>query len=272
MSRSTSRKIHLLVIDPQNDFCDPNGSLYVPGAEKDMSRLAKLIDTMRHRLSDIHVTLDSHRKVDISHPIWFKDSAGKHPDPFTVISADDLQSGRYTTTRPSGFARTKLYLEELEAAGRYPHVIWPYHCLIGDGGHNVWPNLATSIHAWEERFATADFVTKGSNPWTEHFSAVQAEVPDPSDPTTQINTHLIETLESADEIWLAGEALSHCLANTVRDIANKFADPSYIRKLVLLTDASSNVAGFEHYGEDFVRELLGKGMRTATTKEVVAAA
>ena len=75
MPRSSSRKIHLLVIDPQNDFCDPNGSLYVPGAEKDMSRLAKLIDSMRHRLSDIHVTLDSHRKVDISHPIWFKDAA-----------------------------------------------------------------------------------------------------------------------------------------------------------------------------------------------------
>jgi nicotinamidase-related amidase len=26
--------IELLIIDPQYDFCDPNGSLYVPGAEK----------------------------------------------------------------------------------------------------------------------------------------------------------------------------------------------------------------------------------------------
>ena len=90
------KAIHLLVIDPQNDFCDPNGSLYVPGAQDDMDRLASLIDKMRDRLTDIHVTMDSHRKVDISHPIWFKDARGHHPDPFTVVTAEDLDAGRET--------------------------------------------------------------------------------------------------------------------------------------------------------------------------------
>ena len=264
--------IHLLVIDPQNDFCDPNGSLYVPGAQEDIDRLARLVDRMRGKLAQIHVTLDSHRKVDVSHPIWFKSGRGRHPDPFTVITASDLERGVWTTTQPSAFPRTLAYLEALEASGRYPHVIWPYHCLIGDEGHNVASKLAGAIHAWEERFAMADFVTKGSNPWTEHFSAVQAEVPDPDDPTTQINSGLIETLEEADVVLLAGEALSHCLANTVRDIADKFSDPSYVRKLVLLTDASSNVAGFEHYGEDFVKAMTQKGMRLSTTDQIVAEA
>ncbi len=259
--------IHLLVIDPQNDFCDPNGSLYVDGADDDMNRLAAMIDRMRARLTTIHVTLDSHRKVDISHPIWFKDAKGKHPAPLTVIDADALEKGKWTTTQPSAYPRTLAYLKALEAGGRYPHVIWPYHCLIGDEGHNVWPRLASAVHAWEERYAMADFVTKGSNPWTEHFSAVQAEVPDPSDPTTQVNTDLITTLEDADIILLAGEALSHCLANTVRDVADKFADPSYVQKLVLLTDASSNVPGFDTYGDDFLKTLRAKGMRTATTTD-----
>ncbi len=262
--------VHLLVIDPQNDFCSPNGSLYVSGGDADMDRLAKMVDRLRGRLSAIHVTLDSHRKVDISHPIWFRNSAGKHPDPFTVMSAEDLRTGRWTTTRPSAHKRTLKYLETLESSGRYPHVIWPYHCLIGDEGHNVWPALSDAIHSWEARFAMADFVTKGSNPWTEHFSAVQAEVPDPTDPTTQVNTDLIATLEEADVVLLAGEALSHCLANTVRDIADKFADPKYVSKLVLLTDASSNVTSFENYGEDFVRELRAKGMRTSTTTDVLS--
>lgn len=31
-------KVHLLVIDPQKDFCNPNGSLFVTGADKDMDR------------------------------------------------------------------------------------------------------------------------------------------------------------------------------------------------------------------------------------------
>ena len=265
-----SKNVHLLVIDPQKDFCDPAGSLYVPGADRDMDRVAALVHRLRKRLSAIHITLDSHRKVDISHPIWFRDGAGRHPEPFTVIAADDVQSARWTTTRPSAYERTLAYLRALEAAGRYPHVVWPYHCLIGDEGHLVWPALAAAVHEWEERFATADFVTKGSNPWTEHFSAVQAEVPDPTDPTTQVNTRLIATLEQADVVALAGEALSHCLANTVRDIAATFADPAYVSKLVLLTDASSSVPTFEPYGEQFLRELKTLGMRTATTTDFLA--
>ena len=117
----------------------------------------------------------------------------------------------------------------------------------------------------------ADFVTKGSNPWTEHFSAVQAEVPDPADPGTQVNTGLIHTLEEADIILLAGEALSHCLAHTVTDVATHFADPRYVNKMVLLTDASSPVTGFEAQGDTFLRELKGRGMRTATTRDFLAA-
>ncbi len=266
-----SMNIQLLVIDPQNDFCDPkHGSLHVPGAEADMDRLAKMIERLDGKLSDIHVTLDSHRKVDISHPIWWKDSKGAHPAPFTVITAEDLRTGVWTTTMPGAYDRTLAYLEALDTGGRYPHVVWPYHCLIGDGGHNVWPTLSDAVHAWEDRFAMADFVTKGSNPWTEHFSAVAAEVPDPTDPTTQVNAGLIRTLEDADVILLAGEALSHCLANTVRDIATHFADPKTIGKLVLLTDASSNVTGFEALGDQFVKDLTAKGMRTSTTTQFLA--
>jgi nicotinamidase-related amidase len=116
----------------------------------------------------------------------------------------------------------------------------------------------------------ANFVTKGSNPWTEHFSAVQAEVPDPEDPSTQVNVGFIKTLEEPDFILLAGEALSHCLANTGRDIVKNFSDPKYVQKLILLTDASSNVPGFEKYGSDFVSELVALGMQTSTTDKVLA--
>ena len=91
---------------------------------------------------------------------------------------------------------------------------WPPHCLIGSEGHNVHPRLFDSLKKWEnKRFGVVDYVTKGSNLWTEHFSAVQAEVPDPTDPDTQINARLIETLEDADLIvntgpWEDGETVA----------------------------------------------------------------
>jgi len=127
------------------------------------------------------------------------------------------------------------------------------------------------IQEWEDRFALTDYVTKGSNPWTEHFSAVKAEVPDPDDPTTQVNTGLITTLEEADIIILAGEALSHCLANTVTDIADCFSDPKYIAKLVLMEDATSpvpdppNTTLFTDLTNKFLADMKAKGMQVSTT-------
>lgn len=264
-------KIHLVVIDPQNDFSTPQGSLFVQGADQDMSRLALMVKRLGRKIDDIHITMDSHRKVDISHPMWWKDSAGKHPAPFTMITADDVDAGRWTTTQPSAFTRSLKYLRALAAGKRYPHVIWPEHCIIGDVGHNVHKDVAEAVHEWEQsRYAMADFVTKGSNPWTEHFSAVQAEVPDPTDPSTQVNTRFIQTLEQADIILLAGEALSHCVANTMRDIAKNFSDPRFVEKVTILTDASSNVTGFDTFGADFLRDLTAMGMKTSTTTTVLA--
>lgn len=263
-------RIHLLAIDPQNDFCSTSGSLAVPGADADMDRLARFVHRMRDTLTDIHVTLDSHRRVDISHPMWFRDASGNHPAPFTQIVADDLRAGTWTTTLPSAWERTVAYLEALSVGGRYPHVVWPEHCLIGSEGHNVAPTLFDALQEWESRFALVDYVTKGSNPWTEHFSAVQAEVPDPADPTTQVNARLVRTLEQADLVLLAGEASSHCVANTVRDIATQFADTSFVSKLVLLTDATSPVPGFESLADDFVRDMTALGMGTTTTTAFAA--
>ncbi|MBD3260832.1 MAG: hypothetical protein GF334_04015 [Candidatus Altiarchaeales archaeon] len=45
--------IRFLVIDPQNSFCSPNGSLFVPGADKDMDRLAAMVDRLQSKLTDI---------------------------------------------------------------------------------------------------------------------------------------------------------------------------------------------------------------------------
>lgn len=271
------QKIHVVIIDPQNDFTDPNGSLYVPGAEDDMKRLAGMVTRLGSKIEDIHVTLDSHRRVDISHPMWWKDSnSGKRPDPFTIITAQDMTDGKWTTHLPSFFKRTKAYLDELEKNGRYPHVIWPEHCLIGDEGHNVSPVLSAAIHEWESTFATADYITKGSNIWTEHFSGVKAEVPDPADPTTQVNTKLIQTLEEADIIPICGEALSHCLLSTIEDIANEFSDPTYIAKMVLLQDACSVIPDppgttlFSDKVAAFLKDMQAKGMKISTTEEFLA--
>ena len=256
------KQIHLLAIDPQNDFCDPqNGALYVQGAENDMNRLAEMIKRISPKLDDIHVTLDSHHLVHIANPVFWVGTDGKPPNPFTLISASDVKAGVWSTKVPSFTKKAIDYLEKLEATGKYVHCIWNPHCLIGSWGHAVFPALFEALSDWEKEFAIVDYVTKGSNVWTEHFSAVQAEVPMPDDPTTQVNTRLIDVLESADLILVAGEASSHCLKFTVEDIGNAFTDSSYIQKLVLLEDCTSPVTGFEKQQDDFINEMTKRGMQ-----------
>jgi nicotinamidase/pyrazinamidase len=259
-------RVDLLIIDPQNDFCMPSGSLYVKGADDDMNKGAKLIQRLDKKISNIHVTLDSHHFFDVAHPIYWKDSAGKHPNPFTIISTKDVENGVWIPSIPSLTKQSLNYLKELEKSGRYPLCIWPPHCLIGTSGHNVFQALSEALHNWEEQnVEMVDYVTKGSNYTTEHYSAVKAEVPDPADPSTWINTALINTLMEADMIPVMGEASSHCVLNTLRDIIAEFKDDSYVKKLVILEDAMSPVTGFEKQAQDYFQELHNKGVQFSTT-------
>ena len=268
-------KMNLLIIDPQNDFVDPRGSLCVPGADRDMDRLADFLNRWGDEIDDIHVTLDSHREVDIAHPIFWVDSAGNHPQPFTTVTIDDLNQGRWKTRMPGWNKRAGDYLRQLEADGRYQLMIWPPHCIIGSWGHAIYQNLSDELRNWEKKhFAIVDYVTKGSNIWTEHYSAVKAEVVDPEDPSTQLNMGLINLLQDPEmgAILIAGEALSHCVANTIRDIANHFGKEN-IKKFILLEDCCSNVSGCEQLGTDFVREMAARGMTVKkSTDDILAVA
>jgi len=127
--------------------------------------------------------------------------------------------------------------------------------------------VANALYAWEDAtYNRVGFVAKGSNLFTEHYSGVQADVPDDSDPSTKLNTELIKTLQEADEILITGEALSHCVANTVTDVATQFG-PDNVKKFTLLEDTSSNVYQCEALGKNFVKTMMAKGMRITTTRD-----
>ena len=261
-----SNKAILLVIDPQFDFCDPKGNLYVNGADKDMERLGKMIATYGDRIDRINVTLDSHQWVHIAHPVWWVDSNGNHPSPFTVINDDDVRNGKWRAFNP-GMQKWSLdYVEALKTNGRYALCVWPPHCLIGSPGATVVAPVLDAMTAWEKTFKKVHFVPKGSNIYTEHYSAVKADVEHPGDATTMLNRQLIDLLKTGSDILIAGEALDFCVANTIRDIANEFS-VSEVQKFVLLEDASSPVSapGLEHLAKAFVDEMKQKGMRISST-------
>lgn len=261
-------KTDLLIIDPQNDFCDKSGSLYVPGADEDMNRLAKLITKMKLGWNDIHITLDSHHKFSIFHPCFIKDKSGKFPDPFTTIMHQDVVDGIYRASLPMFQKHLLDYTKDLETYGRNPLVVWPYHCLIATWGSLVYQPVMDSLLDWENLPAIVDKVTKGSNYLVEHYSAVKSEV-EIDDPNTKLNMPLINTLDKADLVLVGGEVSTHCVLFTVSDICDEIGEES-LKKIVILEDAMSPVPGFEQNYADFKVRMKAKGVQFSDTKQYLS--
>lgn len=273
----TGLNVHLVVIDPQKNFMDdPDSALAVQGANDDMRRLSDTIDRLGGKLNDIHVTLDSHHTIDIAHPGMWRNEDGDQPSPFTIISADDVENGIWTPRNPQIRLRMLVYTKELERKGNYPLMVWPEHCIIGSPGHAVQADLMAALQKWERKvFGNIDFVTKGTNVFTEHYGALEAEVPDPKDPSTGLNTRFLDMLAQADIVAIAGEALSHCVKSTVSQIAENIGD-EHVKKFQILTDASSSVAkvdggpDFPAIAEDWLKEMEKKGMTLTTSVDFLS--
>ena len=272
---SPRKKIHVLIIDPQGDFCERKGALFVDGADEDMKvRAPRMIKRVCKAIEDIHVTLDSHHPIHVAHPICWVGRDGKHPGPFTIITEQDVQGGVWRAFNPALQKRFEMYVSELARGGRYVLCIWPPHCLIGHPGHNVVPELLEALDEWENgEFAVVDYVTKGSNPYTEHYSALKADVPDPLDLSTQLNTRLIGDLvdDEISEIAVLGEARSHCVANTLDDLVANFG-PESIAKLTIITDCCSDVGGpnaamFKQMGDSWLDRMVKLGAKTSTSTD-----
>ena len=281
-----NKNIHLVVIDPQNDFCDlPEGyrpvvpgtadvrqvpALPVAGAHADMQRVAALIDQGGEGLGHISITLDSHQRVDIAHPTFWQQGDGSAVAGFTPIHAIDVREGRYLPRNAEVLARVVAYLETLEASGRHDHMVWPVHCEIGTWGNNVHEDVRRSYNRWEEKHARiVNKVVKGTNPMTEHYSAIMAEVPIADEQSTLLNATFIAQLKQADLVLIAGEAGSHCVKATTEHIVENFAEAD-LDKLVLLTDCMSPVAGFESHYAAFIENMRGRGLQIMQSGDVLS--
>jgi len=296
--------IQTIIIDPQNSFMghglasngfpdplvigDYTATLPVVGGVPDMQRTAALVDRLGHKINDFHVTLDSHHVIDVAHSAMWRDQDGNMPPPLiTGITPDDIENriwiprAENARLQELGGKSIREYLIEyanaLVQGGAYPFItIWPEHCLIGSPGHNIQSDLFQSLAEWERKYyATVNKITKGSNPWTEHYGALKAEVPLPSDPSTDINSGLLEVLESADMIPVSGEAASHCVMATINQIADNIGE-EHLKKFYLLTDCMSPVGAvpngpdFPAIAEQWLKDMEARGMNLTTSEEFLA--
>lgn len=247
-ARSDQKRVQLVIIDMQIDFCHEGGSLYVPGAPDDLRRLIEFIYTYGHHISKITCTLDSHLPFQIFHPSWWVNSEGNPPDPLTIISAEDVEEGKWQSIVMKDYSAD--YVRKLEEQSKKQLIIWPYHVLIGSMGNALDPSLWSAImwHSLTHQ-AQPGWLPKGMVPQTEHYSAVQPEIPVESHPQGGKNQAFLDSLANSDLVLVAGEAESHCVLETLEDIVTEFQDkPEQLEKIYILHDCMSPV---QHPDIDF---------------------
>jgi nicotinamidase-related amidase len=269
-------------IDAQIGFCSPGASLFVPGAVEDTQRTIDWLYRNLDRITQLHFSLDTHRVFQIFHPAWWIDEDGKHPAPFTPITAADVKAGRYKPIRHP--AECLEYVKKLEATGKYVLTIWPYHTLLGGVSHALVPSLmeAAMFHALV-RSSQTHFETKGTHAMTENYSVLSPEVRELGGQSVgTFNASFFKMLMEFDRIYVFGQAKSHCVLSTLRDMQEHIAaaDPKLMQKVWILEDATSPVPAppidplppaldFPRIAEQAFAELRAAGMNVAKTSDPI---
>lgn len=266
------RRVALLVVDCQNTFCTPGFELFVPGAPDDSRRLCEFLYRNLAAVTEVIVTLDTHQAFQVFHAAWLVDAEGRHPAPYTVVSAEDVERGVWRATASEHEQHLLEYARALEAGGKYRLTVWPYHALLGGIGHALVAAVEEAVffHALA-RSAPTRFEAKGFEPLTEHYSALGPEVPAGS---ARRNDALVEHLTGFDAIFVAGQAKSHCVAWTLDDLLRTAGELA--GKVVLLEDCTSpvvvpGVVDYTAEADAAVRRFAEAGMRVASSTTSIEA-
>ncbi|MDJ0729681.1 MAG: isochorismatase [Crocosphaera sp.] len=261
-SAEDKTKIILLLIDVQNTFCLPDFELFVAGksgngAVEDNMRLCEFIYRNLGKITTIAATMDTHKAMQIFHPIFWVDEQGNHPQAgITMISYEEVKQGRWKVnqniTHNLNISLEKLenyavhYVKKVTEDSKYPLTIWPYHSMLGGIGHALVSSVEEALFFHNMvRSSQTQFQLKGDNPLTENYSVLSPEVLEDNqgNKIAQKNTQFLNQLLSFDKIIIAGQAKSHCVAWTVEDLLTeiKQKDPNLAKKVYLLENCTSPV-------------------------------
>ncbi len=234
--RKTATTTCLLIVDPQYVYASRNGAMAVH----------HVVDFLRKdAIHDVVVTMDAHQKYHITHAGYWVDAAGKHPKPYTIISIQDARTGRWSPVRAEEREWAVEYLTQLQTEDRQAHVIWPEHCLMGSVGQAIDPKLFRALAAWEAAAPgrAVQYVQKGNDAIT---------------PTRPLAEHLMRF----ERVVVAGEAASHCVSWTVRDLVGRV--PGIAPKLVLAAHMTTTSAVDEEREVDkrnLIQDVIRAGGR-----------
>ncbi|KAI9716715.1 MAG: NAD(+) salvage pathway protein [Chrysothrix sp. TS-e1954] len=184
--RESLSQAALIVVDLQEDFCPPHGSLAVQGGRKIVSAINELL-ALPFKVTV--ATQDWHPKDHVSF-------ASNHDPPNNKPFESVVE-----VRNPANETESQLVR------------LWPVHCVQNSLGGMLIPELDVSrIH---------HIVKKGTDARVEMFSAFRDANKNPC----VSNSGLLQLLQEAEvsEVYVTGLATNHCVKETAIHAAEKFA-------------------------------------------------
>lgn len=282
-----AQPVLLLIIDPQNDFVlpdasavpdgEPYGSLSVPGAKGDIERVTHFIYDNFEKITRIMVSVDTHYPNQIFHRMMWCDETGAPVAPLTLITPADLSSGKFRFVGGNPVEATNC-VKALADAGKGGVFIWPDHCIAGTFGWNLETQLMQMVtfHA-AARNVDPILGFKGTDRYSEMYGILEPEY-NPNGIVTKVILNAIASFDPStgdldamkwSKIVIAGEAGSHCLLESTKQILDRFkGHPEIIQRIYVLEDCTSPVRGFEQQMKDAFDEFKRQGVNIVKSTDL----
>ncbi|KAJ7092388.1 Isochorismatase-like protein [Mycena belliarum] len=178
-------KVALIIVDLQEDFCPPNGSLAVPGGREIVPVINRLLASP---LFDVTVaTKDWHPADHISF-------ASNHPAP------DNLPF--------ESFAKV---VNPYNPSESYETRLWPVHCVQGTTGAQLVPDLDVA--------KVNHIIEKGQDKRVEMYSAFWDPFVNPRVAESGLRGYLRE--HGVGTVYVVGLAMDYCVKATAEDAASE---------------------------------------------------
>ncbi|ORY35669.1 Isochorismatase-like protein [Naematelia encephala] len=161
-------KTALLIIDVQNDFLPPDGSLAVPDGRAVIPVIQGLLDQTKWDWDFVVPSQDYHPKGHISF------ASTNNGEPFKEKLVTNVHGVEYAQT------------------------LWPDHCVIGTKGAEIERELRHSFEPWKNKMK---IVRKGCHCLLEAYSAFDGylfEATDPAEPPTDDGSSVPRVIMPSD--------------------------------------------------------------------------
>lgn len=203
----------LIIINPQNDYCDVRGSLYQLNNEQTVSNIIQLLKNDGNKFNRVCVVLDTHLPHHISFNTSWVDGDNQCLKPYSILNNNFVVNGIQYNSAYS----QKIYHNAVKSYylnNKISFMVWPPHCIFGTWGHNLNSQLFQTL---SELNCPVWYYGIGRCATEEQYDCIGHD---------EVNK-TIYTIGDIDDFYVCGFMKSHHIYETVK-------------KLIMLNTAEQN--------------------------------